>query len=246
MLIDSRAWIDPEAASLTQLEVEMKRAGVQRAVLTSDSRQYLLESAQSSDFLAAVLPFDPLNVSELHVLQHLSAEGKLSGIRPHPAAPHRWINAREADPFWDAAAQLNLPVDLLFRSDEYNQLSDVVTGFPRARLVIDHLGRGPETDGAQFLPILLEYARYPQVHVRISGLFRISELSFPYSDLWPVIRKIYRRFGAHRLTWGSDYPEVMSHGGYSAAARLIDSLPFLSSKDKEWINSTTALKLWFS
>ena len=58
--------------------------------------------------------------------------------------------------------------------------------------------------------------------MKISALFRVSQDSWPHSDLDMRLVELLRAFGAHRLMWGTDYPFVEQNGGYNNALTALD------------------------
>jgi L-fuconolactonase len=251
-LIDGLARVSQDPDSVARLRLEMNGAGINRAVLFgADSRvsvEFLADLRRGDPaHFAAVGTVDPLAPGACHAVEEARYRWGMAGIELGPAQRgHRWLNAPGVMPLWERLEGLELCVSLCIASQDYNQFSDVVTGFPRLRIVLEDLGSGPETMLYQYVPILLEYARYPQVHVGVWRLFRISAQPHPYPDLWPVLEEIYRAFGSQRLVWGSGYPEVNSAaGGYPSAARLLGELPFLKAADLEMIQEANAARLWF-
>ena len=59
---------------------------------------------------------------------------------------------------------------------------------------------------------LLALAARPQVHVKVSALFRTSAEPPPHLDLQPRVRELLAAYGASRLMWGSDFPFVLLGG----------------------------------
>ena len=51
-------------------------------------------------------------------------------------------------------------------------------------------------------------AAFPNIGVKVSGFYYGSAHwpEYPYPDQVAIFERIYRAFGANRLTWGSDYP----------------------------------------
>lgn len=232
----------------------MASAEVTRAVLVQlhaeGPSSYALQALQRfPEQFAMVTLINPHRRKAPQKLRELASREVLAGIllRPGLEARQTWLNSPQTLPLWETIRELDLPVCILIRSHQYNQLSDIVTDFPEIRIVLDHLGQGPETRRVvpQYLPVLLEYSRYPQVYVKVSKLFQLSRQDHPHEDLWPVLQDIYDRFGPHRMMWGSDYPTVRRYCGYQREARVVDALPFLSSADREWIKYRTAETLWF-
>lgn len=86
-----------------------------------------------------------------------------------------------------------------------------------------------------------------QVYLKLSALFRVSRMPFPYLDLSHLLSQIVSSFGANRVMWGSDFPFVVPECGYKgakeAASLISDQVP-LSSSDLEWIMGKTAMQLF--
>ena len=108
---------------------------------------------------------------------------------------------------------------------------------PNLRLTFDHMGRVPDAKGdAAFAALdeLLEFARYPNVGVKVSSVPDSSAEPYPFRDLYGGLKRIYDAFGSHRMLWGSDlsglsvsYQQCLDH--------FREGLDFLSAEDKEWI-----------
>ena len=98
----------------------------------------------------------------------------------------------------------------------------VVRAHPGLQFVIDHLGlmqypRSPDPDHFERLPLLLAMSRNSNLAVKTTGLPTLSELPFPYRDVWPVLDRLLDAFGSDRVLWGSDFTRCRSHHGYSEA-----------------------------
>jgi len=230
----------------------MDGAGINRAVLfPEDARvptDFLAQlRRQDTERFAIVGAVDPLVPDAARAVEEARFRWGMAGIEMRPSeSGRRWLNVPDVMHLWEKLEALGLCVSLCIASQDYNQFSDVVTSFPMLRIVLEDLGSGPETMVSQYVPILLEYARYPQVHVSVSRLFRVSSLPHPYPDLWPVMEEICSAFGPGRLVWGSGYPEVLSAShGYQGVAGLLAEVPFLSPGDLQMIQETNAARLWF-
>ena len=255
MLVDTHASVDRHDAPLSELRAEMASAGVSRAVLVQNwvdtgPEPYAQEARRKHPMqFALVVRVHPHELPTAQILKEWAHQRHFAGIQMRPGLEPKqtWLNSPKTLPLWETIRELDLPVCLLIRSHQYNQLSDIVTDFPEIRIVLDHLGQGPETQKVvpKYLPILLEYSRYTQVYVKISRLFQLSRQEHPHQDLWPALRNVYERFGPQRIIWGSDYPLVKRYCGYQREAQLIDSLAFLTSEERQWIKYKTAETLWF-
>ncbi|KAH9627247.1 hypothetical protein KSS87_018523 [Heliosperma pusillum] len=103
-----------------------------------------------------------------------------------------------------------------------------------------------EEENSAFLN-LLELSKFPQVHVKLSALFRVSRESFPYQDISSSVSQLVSSYGASRIMWGSDFPFVVPECGYEAAknaASEIAKAANLSPLELEWILGGTVMKLF--
>jgi len=230
----------------------MRTARVSRAVLfgagASVSPAALAEVRERhAGRFAVVGRLDPRSAPAVAECERLCEAGRIDGVEMCPDGDPgaRWVNLPEVMSVWERLENLRVPVSICIASQEYNQFSDVVTSFPSLTIVLDDLGKGPQTDLSQLLPVMVEYARYPRVVVSISGLFRISSEGHPHRGLWPAISEIFEGFGPGRLVWGSGYPDVVSACGYGAEASLLEQLPFLNPVDIETIAERNPARLWF-
>ena len=82
---------------------------------------------------------------------------------------------------------------------------------------------------------LVALAEHPNVGVKVSGFYYGSrdKAEYPYAEQTAVFERIYRAFGARRLTWGSDFP--VSPWVACTYAQTLDVVrlhcPFVSAAD---------------
>jgi predicted TIM-barrel fold metal-dependent hydrolase len=121
---------------------------------------------------------------------------------------------------------------------------------PDTPVVIDHLARigadGVIRDGD--IRLLCGLARHRHVHVKVSAFYALGRKTAPYTDLVPMIRRIFEDFGPRRLMWASDSPFQVQEGHtYASSIALVrDKLPFLSPEDREWLLAKTAQSVFFT
>jgi predicted TIM-barrel fold metal-dependent hydrolase len=242
-LIDGHARIGADRTSLTQLKAVMRRAGVSRAVLFGSASQPYVGVAGGE--FAVTVQVDPLSVEAPRLCEELAQARQNAGVELRPSRRGRWVNAPQVMPLWERLEASGVPANIALASQEYNEFSDVVTSFPALQVVIDDLGHAGDAALSQYVPILLEYGRYPQVYISLARLFAISREPHPHRDLWPVMRDLLARFGSERLVWGSGYPEIVDKCGYVAEAQLLAQLPFLTPDEVERIGEANAARLWF-
>jgi predicted TIM-barrel fold metal-dependent hydrolase len=134
------------------------------------------------------------------------------------------------------AGELGMPVGVMAfggLASFVPALKELCVAYPSTTLIIDHLGffRQPAI-GGQLADAaandescwkgLLELAKYPQVYVKVSALFRTSAEPPPFADLQPRLAQLLKAFGAQRLMWGSDYPFVLP-GGFPLPEGVVET-----------------------
>mmetsp|Transcript_1037 Transcript_1037/g.1713 ORF Transcript_1037/g.1713 Transcript_1037/m.1713 type:complete len:305 (+) Transcript_1037:69-983(+) len=124
--------------------------------------------------------------------------------------------------FYQKAGELNMPVGFMCFKGLPLHYDDIVTlleAHPKTKAILDHWGfflQNGDVDEIAWQQ-LLSLAKYPQVYVKTSALFRVSKEDWPYADLDSRFLALKSAFGAKRLMWGSDYPFVEQKCGYQKA-----------------------------
>ena len=116
-------------------------------------------------------------------------------------------------------------------------------------ILLHHQGLVRAVDGIDSADLrgLVALAEHPNVGVKVSGFYYGSrdKAEYPYEDQIQVFERIYRAFGARRLTWGSDYP--VSPWVACTYAQTLDVVrrhcPFVSEADLALILGDTAAGL---
>lgn len=117
-------------------------------------------------------------------------------------------------------------------------------------MILDHMGFAAldyeDEKGEKLFGMLLSLARYPQVYVKISALFRITgNDSFPFERVkeerfLPLVDK----FTVDRLMFGSDFPFILNEeNSYKETLEVIKSW-VVDDKDRSALLSGTAEKLF--
>ncbi|XP_058194600.1 uncharacterized protein LOC131311255 isoform X2 [Rhododendron vialii] len=131
-----------------------------------------------------------------------------------------------------------------------SEIERLCTEFPSTIVMLDHLAFcKPPTNDEQKLAFseLLKLSRFPQVHIKLSALFRVSQKPYPYEDLSKLLSQVVSSFGANRVMWGSDFPYVVPECGYKEAKEAVsiiaNQVP-LSSSELEWVMGRTVMQLF--
>ena len=148
--------------------------------------------------------------------------------------------------------------------------------FPGTAAVLDHWGffhqpagraatAGGAADEEAWDRLLAMGRRFPQLHVKLSALFRVTGLGqaaaaanqadtddadASYADLRPRLAALLGVFGADRLMWGSDFPYVvLEAGGYSGSKAALEAMLGdlgVGEADAAMVLGGTAQKLFFA
>jgi predicted TIM-barrel fold metal-dependent hydrolase len=158
-------------------------------------------------------------------LEALKADGFV-GVRFNAGAFEGGLTSPVAKALYARAGELGMPVGVMaFKGlgPFVPALQTLCDEYPATQLVIDHLGffRQPAIGGQLGNAAandeaswrgLLSLAKYPQVYVKVSALFRASGDKPPFFDLQPRVAELLEAYGASRLMWGSDFPFVLPGG----------------------------------
>jgi predicted TIM-barrel fold metal-dependent hydrolase len=179
-------------------------------------------------------------------LTRLTEEQGFHGVRLSPtAAPDSdWIRGPLMPPLWRRCAQLKVPMTILAPVTRMPDLVPLIEQNPDLTVVIDHMADSP-LDHPEQLDLLLALARYPKVFVKISHMWSLSKQPYPYPDAQAQAKRLYQRFTAQRLMWGTDWPVSLKNITYAQAVALFrDHLNFLSPADHERVLYKTVQRVW--
>lgn len=141
-------------------------------------------------------------------------------------------------------------------SRHVGEIEALLKAAPETKVIIDHWGffLQPATglgDDRQYdeesWASLLRLSAYPQVHVKISALFRVSPEPWPFSPLSDRLKALLASFGSDRLLWGSDFPYATEHSEYGPAALAVEEWPVwrdMSEAERAALLSGTAARLF--
>jgi L-fuconolactonase len=145
------------------------------------------------------------------------------GLRITPyEEPQRRILFEEGREFWEAVAELNLPV-AIYAPLERRALLDILERVPGLTLLIDHMGLNmtgghlntnePKSDMLEQYQLMGELAQHDRVFVKLSDFPRASVEPYPFPDLRPIFERVLGWFGAQRIVYASDYPAMYDRLG---------------------------------
>lgn len=103
-------------------------------------------------------------------------------------------------------------------------LAAIAAAAPRCRLIVSHMGMPgthkdtPAIDAARAeLAPLLSLAEHPNVFVKLSGFYAVSDPShaWPHLAAAPFVEVLVEGFGAGRCLWGSDFSPALDHVSFA-------------------------------
>lgn len=123
-----------------------------------------------------------------------------------------------------------------------DDIKNLLEASPKTTMILDHFGFTSCTEkGDAAFQDLLELAKYPQVVVKISALFRLSDSS-PYEKVKRErFEPLLKTFGPSRLMYGSDFPFVLEQEPekYEGMVNLVSSW-MEDDSVRSWVMGKTA------
>ena len=156
----------------------------------------------------------------------------------------RWFEAPHIQDLWQRAHDISAVLSFLTGAVDLLPLRGLLDHLPPTKIIIDHFGHR-HFDDRNHCQQLLDLARFPNVYIKMSGLYALSKTPHPHRDATWLIRAVYDAFGPQRLLWASDFPYILSSCGYGSCLNLfMEQLAFTSQEDRDWICGKTASTLW--
>jgi predicted TIM-barrel fold metal-dependent hydrolase len=243
---------------------------VQRAFVYGTDNSYVLDAAREhSERLTPVVVLRADDTSTPATLRALAARQRLGGLRLASSHYDRldtgWFNSPAAVETWRTAADLNLPVAIIFPPSQLTYLLPAIAViaalFPALPIVIDHLGINHRANmlvaRERALNLPDPYLGPPDFAIseplkRLRSLpnvfFKLTSINFERLEedgvgLDQFVRHFVGEFGADRLMWGSDIGQ--SEGAYTdLAAKARRATELLSAPEREQLLFGTAARLY--
>jgi predicted TIM-barrel fold metal-dependent hydrolase len=232
-----------------QLIAVMHAAGVGQAVVIQPSlygfdHTELVRclTANPSRFVGIALA-DPGDPSFADEIERLVDDAPIRGIRVAPLIDPDlpWFET-EAEPLYEAAARLDLSVNLLVSPAALPVVNGWVARHPELTIVIDHMGRpdlAPDRS-SNLSRHLLRLAQFENVYVKVSALPEVSSTAYPHTDVAPWVNRTVAEFGAARVMWGSDFPFTFDAQGYQRSRTVLDGCRLTEAERAQILYATAA------
>jgi predicted TIM-barrel fold metal-dependent hydrolase len=212
------AWASSRPITADGLLQRMDACGIVEAALVQATTAYGYDNSYVSDSarrrpdrFVAIGTFDPLAGDAPERLERNVADG-LAGVRLFTAGSTlagqgEWFADRVTDPFWTAAAQLDVPVCLQLRlADATAPLRELLGRFPDVTILLDHCGypdvaASPGRAGAE----LAQLSEHTGLHLKLTHR-TLEPLQAAGAEASAFLEPVLTAFGAERIAWGSNCP----------------------------------------
>ncbi|KJV26273.1 amidohydrolase family protein [Luteibacter yeojuensis] len=233
----------------------MDAAGIERAVVVQAStvyghdNRYVADTVKAHrDRLVGVYSIDAMAPDAVQRIDQWQAEG-LHGFRlfttgstmPGQAS---WLGHPDSYPAWAHAEALGIPVCLQMTMEGLPMLRDLLTRYPKVRVLLDHCARPDLSGGKPYTAAqpLFDMAAFPGVYLKLTN--RTLEAATQGSSApGDFLAAILGAFGPGRIAWGSNFPAAAGTlANLAAQARAV--LGDLPPDAQDAIGHGTAAQLY--
>jgi predicted TIM-barrel fold metal-dependent hydrolase len=240
--------------TVAHLQRERKAAGVRHVLAVQATTYYgwdnrfLVDAARAnSEWMAGICTLDPDDKNSPALIEQYAQGHNIVGIRCYQAADGR-LDHPGVVRLWEAARRWNLALSVRIHRDKAAELAALLRRFPGLKVVLDHglyVSAGPEYD--RTLRDVLDLARSPDLHAKLSFLPTGSARPYPFDDMHEACRRIIDAYGADRCLWGSAFPCELwcPRTTYAQQIALFARGLGLDDRSREAILGKTAYRLYF-
>jgi predicted TIM-barrel fold metal-dependent hydrolase len=241
--------------TIEHLREELKSNGVRHATAVHtftfyrwDNRFVADASRANPDIVAGVCLLNPDEPASPKMLERYVNEFNIRGLRSIPAASGR-LDDPGVRELWSAAAALGITICVLINRDKRSELETLAGHYPKVPIVIDHclnLAAGKGHDA--ILRDMLELAKVPNLHAKLSYLVTGSAEQYPFRDMHASCREIIAAYSPERCVWGSDFPCELwcPKATYAQHLRVFTHELGLNAPARRQILGETPRRLWFA
>lgn len=255
-------WIDDSMAALRRdflpgdLKREMDHARVDACVAvqarqTLEETRWLLELAEASPFIAAVVGWVDLQADDVAAqVEQFAAHPKLVGVR-------HIVQSEPDDRFLlrpafcrgiSVLGDLDLTYDILIYPRHLPVAIELVSRFRTQRFVLDHLAKPEIRTGLvrEWEQNIRELAKAPNVFCKVSGLVTEADWNrWTPDQVRPYLDVVFDCFGAHRLLAGSDWPVCTVAADYARTMSLVEHyLDKRPASERDAVMGGNAARFW--
>lgn len=248
-------WSTERPSNIENLIAAMDKNGVAKAAIVQVSTCYGFDNNYLADSVSR-FPGRVTGVGSVDMMQPDAPQTikkwldrGITGLRMFLGGSTKAYDTSSLDdprsfPAWELCQEAGIPVVLNIDTTGFAQTAGLAKRFPKAKIIIDHLGHADTSDGAPYKKAsnLFGLAPFENIYIKLTPTvveYSNKELATP-ETLFPRLVEV---FGAQRLAWGSDYPATKGELS-EILGRLKDSIKCLSTADQEWILGKTAQTLY--
>lgn len=253
-------------ASTSELLKRMDATGVDGALIVQPinhkfDHSYVMEAMKSHPTrFKGMLLHNPADSAEEAVskLEDLALKGFV-GVRFNPylwpkTNDDGWTPMSTAGgaglAVYKRCAELKMPVGVMCFQGlhlHYEDILELIKASPDTVLILDHFGfTGLDEQGNASFQKMLQLAKYPNVVIKVSALFRLKDES-PFEKVQSErLVPLLEAFGADRLMFGTDFPFVLEQPqSYDGMVKLTSSW-LAEEKDRQAVMGGTAERVFGS
>mgnify|MGYP003309520785 FL=1 len=229
----------PDQVTGDDMVEAMDKVGVDGAILISPFSLYQYDASYALEVYAKhpgrfglVRPFDSDSVSPADDVAEWAATPGVVGARVMLTAKEYQADDTGLNAILAGGAKAGIPINVMC-SGKLPLMAELARRNPNTSMIIDHVGLAqpflppapPEPFGD--LDNVIALAALDNVSIKISGAGTLSHQSFPYSDIWEPLDKVFKAFGFDRCMWGTDWTravELLNYEQGVEAFRVTDQL----------------------
>ncbi|MEC8911017.1 MAG: amidohydrolase family protein [Chloroflexota bacterium] len=229
----------PDQVTGDDMVEAMDKVGVDGAILISPFSLYQYDASYALEVYAKhpgrfglVRPFDSDSVSPADDVAEWAATTGVVGARVMLTAKEYQADDTGLNAILAGGAKAGIPINVMC-SGKLPLMAELARRNPNTSMIIDHVGLAqpflppapPEPFGD--LDNVIALAALDNVSIKISGAGTLSHQSFPYSDIWEPLDKVFKAFGFDRCMWGTDWTravELLNYEQGVEAFRVTDQL----------------------
>ena len=229
----------PDQVTGDDMVEAMDKVGVDGAILISPFSLYQYDASYALEVYAKhpgrfglVRPFDSDSVSPADDVANWAATTGVVGARVMLTAKEYQADDTGLNAILAGGAKAGIPINVMC-SGKLPLMAELARRNPNTSMIIDHVGLAqpflppapPEPFGD--LDNVIALAALDNVSIKISGAGTLSHQSFPYSDIWEPLDKVFKAFGFDRCMWGTDWTravELLNYEQGVEAFRVTDQL----------------------
>jgi predicted TIM-barrel fold metal-dependent hydrolase len=245
------SWYRTSPVDAPGLATVMARAGVERAVLVqavgaySDDNSYVLDAAAADpDRFAAVVMVDAHGPDPRTALQQCIDRGaagvRLFAVRDDEGS----VDAAAYRPLWEGAAAQRIPVVVTIWPRQLAGVAAMAGAYPDLAVVIDHCAFPSFSNFPDGLGPILELAALPNISVKLTAhVLHDAAAAGERPDV--VVATFVEAYGAHRVLWGSDFPQTPAASYQAVVEQARRATAKLPERDRALVLGANARRLWW-